>query len=315
VNKITQAFVLAAGLGKRLRPLTEEMPKPLIPIFQKPLLTFALDHLIDVGVSKFVINTHRHHELFEDFFAAREYAGFPITLIHEPDLLETGGGIKNAESHLGREPFVTYSGDILTDVELQPLIDEHFRRGNDVTLALRHTGLAAAVALRDQRVVDISNRYGVPGNFDFANIAIWNSAIFEQIPPRKKISFIPIIADWISQGAKIGGVAMSDGKWFNIGSRAEYLEVHRTILGENWKPDFVKTPEWPERKASSSVVDSSAQLRGCTVVGQNCRVGADAILEDTILWPDAEIASQSRLEACIVRSRKKVTGIHRNVDI
>ena len=194
MNEITQAFVLAAGLGTRLRPLTDELPKPLIPIFQKPLVTFALDHLIGVGVNRFVINTHRHPELFQSFFAAREYAGFPTTLVHEPDLLETGGGIKNAESHFGSEPFLTYSGDILTDVELQPLIDEHFRRGNDVTLALRHTGLASAVALRDHRVVDISNRYGVAGNFDFANIAVWNSAIFQRIPPRKKISFIPIIA-------------------------------------------------------------------------------------------------------------------------
>jgi NDP-sugar pyrophosphorylase family protein len=315
VNDIIQAFVLAAGLGMRLRPLTDELPKPLIPIFQKPLVTFALDHLIGVGVNRFVINTHRHPELFQSFFATGEYAGFPTTLVHEPDLLETGGGIKNAESHFGSEPFLTYSGDILTDVELQPLIDEHFRRENDVTLALRDTGLAAAVALRDQRVVDISNRYGVTGNLDFANIAVWNPAIFQRIPPHKKISFIPIIGDWIGQGARIGGVAMNDGKWFNIGSRKEYLEVHRTILRENWKPDFVKTREWPERKASSAIVDPSAQLRGCTVVGRNCRVGADAILEDTILWPDAEIASQSRLEACIVRSRKKVTGIHRDIDI
>jgi NDP-sugar pyrophosphorylase family protein len=253
--------------------------------------------------------------LFEGFFVGREYAGFPATLVHERDLLETGGGIKNAESHFGTEPFLTYSGDILTDVDLQPLIDEHFRRQNDVTLALRHTGLAAAVALRDQRVVDISNRYGFPGNFDFANIAIWNRSIFQRIPPNKKISFIPIIGDWIGQGAKIGGVAMNDGKWFNIGSRAEYLEVHRTILRENWKPDFVKTPAWPETKASSATVDPSARLSGCTVVGRNCRVGADAVLEDTILWPDAEIASQTRLEACIVRSQKKVTGHHRDIDI
>jgi len=253
--------------------------------------------------------------LFQHFFAAREYAGFPTTLVHEPDLLETGGGIKNAESHLGSEPFLTYSGDILTDVNLQPLIEEHFRRGNDVTLALRHTGLASAVALRHHRVVDISNRYGVAGNFDFANIAVWNSAIFHRIPPHKKISFIPIIGDWIGQGARIGGVVMNDGKWFNISSRAEYLEVHRTILRDNWKPDFVKTREWPERIASSAIVDSGAQLRGCTVIGRNCRVGAEAILEDTILWPDAEIASQSRLEACIVRSRKKVSGIHRDLDI
>ena len=298
-----------------MRPLTDELPKPLIPIFQKPLVTFALDHLIGVGVISFVINTHRLPKLFQSFFAAGKYAGFPTTLIYEPDLLETGGGIKNAESHFGSEPFLTYSGDILTDVELQPLIDEHFRRGNDVTLALRHTGLASAVALRDHRVVDISNRYGVAGNFDFANIAVWNSAIFQRIPPHKKISFIPIIADWINQGGRIGGIALDDGNWFNIGSRKEYLDVHRMISNKHWRPAYVKTREWPQRIASSAIVDSSAQLRGCTVVGQNCRVGAEAILEDTILLPDAEIASQSRLEACIVRSRKKVTGIHRDIDI
>jgi NDP-sugar pyrophosphorylase family protein len=315
VNEITQAFVLAAGLGTRLRPLTDEVPKPLIPIFQKPLVTFALDHLINVGVNKFVINTHRRPELFEAFFAHHEYAGFPVTLVHEPDLLETGGGIKNAEPHLDQYPFVTYSGDILTDVNLQPLIDEHFRRGNDVTLALRDTGLATGVALCDHRVVDIANYQGIPGNFDFANIAVWNSAIFQRILPHKKVSFIPILAEWIGHGARIGGVLMNDGKWSNISSRAEYLDVHRTILQEDWKPRFVKGQEWPERVSSGAVVDPTAQLHGCTVIGQNCRVGAEAILRDTILWPDAEIASQSRLEACIVRSRKRVSGVHRNIDL
>ena len=315
MNDITQAFVLAAGLGTRLRPLTDEIPKPLIPIFQKPLITFALDHLIGAGVNRFVINTHRHPELFQSFFAGNEYAGFPVSLVHEPDLLETGGGIKNAEGQLGGDPFLTYSGDILTDINLQPLIDEHFRRGNDATLALRHTGLASDVCLRDHRVVDIASRYGIAGKFDFANIAVWNSAIFQRIPPRKKVSFIPIIADWIGQGGRIGGVVLEDGKWFNISSRSEYLEVHRAILRENWKPHFVKMQEWPERIAGSAIIEPSAHVHGCTVVGPNCRIGTEAVLEDTILWPDAEIASQSRLEACIVRSRKKVSGIHRNIDI
>jgi mannose-1-phosphate guanylyltransferase len=315
VNELTQAFVLAAGLGKRLRPLTDEVPKPLIPIFQKPLITFALDHLIDAGVNSFVINTHLHSELFQSFFARHEYGGLPVTLVHEPDLLETGGGIKNVEALLSSRPFLTYSGDILTDIDLQPLIDEHFRRGNDVTLALRHTGLASAVAFRDHRVVDISNRYGVPGNFDFANIAVWNSAIFERIPPHEKISFIPILADWIGHGGRVGAVVIEGGTWFNISSRTEYLEVHRAISRQNWKPHFVTAREWPQAIASSAIVDSSAHLRGCTVVGRNCRVGAETILEDTILWPDAEIASQSRLQCCIVRARKKVSGVHRDIDI
>ena len=315
MNTITQAFVLGAGLGTRLRPLTEDIPKPLIPIFQKPLITFALDHLIDVGVERFVINTHKQPELFENSFRDNEYEGHSVTLVHEPDLLETGGGIKNAEHYLGSEPFLTYSGDILTDAQLQPLIDEHFRRGNDVTLALRETGLASEVALRDDRVVDIANRYGTKGNLDFANVAVWNSSVFQRVPPRQKISFIPIVADWIGEGGKIGGVVMDDGKWFNIGSRAQYLDVHRTILRGHWTPKYIRKRDWPERVAKSAIVDPSVQLRGCSVVGKNCYVGKGAILEDTILWPGAQIASKSQLYGCIVRSQKKVSGIHRNSDI
>jgi NDP-sugar pyrophosphorylase family protein len=315
MNKITHAFVLGAGLGIRLRPLTDDFPKPLVPIFQKPLITFALDHLIDVGVERFVINTHKQAELFESFFRSNEYEGHSVTLVYEPDLLETGGGIKNAERYLGRDPFLTYSGDILTDIDLRPLIDEHFRRGNDVTLALRHTSLASDVALRDHRVVDIAKRYGFTGNVDFANVAIWNAKVFQHIPPRKKISFVPIVADWIGKDGRIGGLVINDGKWFNIGSRAEYLEVHRTILRDHWAPPYINMSEWPERVAKSATVHPTAELRGCSVVGENCQVGAGVVLEDTILWPDAEIASKSQLHRCIVRSQKKVSGIYRNSDI
>jgi len=219
------------------------------------------------------------------------------------------------ERDLGSAPFVTYSGDILTDANLQPLIDEHFRHNNDVTLALRETGLAAHVAFRGRRVVDIASRYGVPGNLDFANIAVWNSAIFGRIPPHTKLSFIPVVADWISQGGKIGGVVMNDGKWFNIGSRKEYLDVHRTILRENWKPYYVQASGWPERIANSAIVDPTAELRGCSAIGEDCRVGAEVLLEDTILWRGSQIASQTQLHSCIVRSQKTVSGINRNLDI
>jgi len=315
MTTIAQAFVLGAGLGKRLRPLTDDLPKPLVPIFQKPLITFALDHLIDIGVKSSIINTHKLPDVFQRFFSQNDYEGRAIKLVNEPVLLETGGGIKNVEVDFGAKPFITYSSDILTDIDLQPLIDEHFRSGNDVTLALRDTGLAAAVAFRNGRVVDISNRYGVAGNHDFANIAVWNPGIFERIPPNQKISFIPIVGNWIGAGGKIGGVVLNDGKWFNIGSRTEYLEVHLMISEEHWKPHYLKTSAWPERVAASAIVDRTAQLRGCTVVGRDCRVGAEAILEDTILWPGAQIASKSHLRGCIVRANQKASGIHRDIDI
>jgi mannose-1-phosphate guanylyltransferase len=312
--RIKQAFVLGAGLGTRLRPLTDELPKPLVPIFQKPLITFALDHLIDTGVDKIFINTHRLPEKFAEAFPENRYAGRTLGFINEPVLLETGGGIKNIEAELGSEPFITYSGDLLTDVPLQPLVDEHFKRGNDVTLALRKTGLGSDIAVCDNRVVDISNRHGVPGNYDFANIAVWNRSLFARIPAGQRISFIPVLADWISQGGKIGGVALDEGRWFNLGSRGEYFEVHRSVLA-GWRPGYVKGWAWSARIHPTAIVDPTAQLRGCSVVGRDCRVGAGVILKDTILWPGAQIASKSELFGCIVRARKTATGTHRNIDI
>src|SRR6195256_1688665 len=109
--EITQAFVLGAGLGTRLRPLTDDLAKPLIPIFQKPLITFALDHLSGLGMESFVVNTHHLPTQFENLFSSATYAGHPLKLVHEPDLLGTGGGIKNVEGLLRPEPFIVYSGD------------------------------------------------------------------------------------------------------------------------------------------------------------------------------------------------------------
>jgi mannose-1-phosphate guanylyltransferase len=308
--RIRQAFVLGAGLGSRLRPLTEEIPKPLIPIFQKPLITFALDHLRAAGVESFIINTHHMPEQFAELFA-----GAPdVRLVHEPVLLETGGGIKNVERWLGREPFLVYSGDILTDIDLGPLVTEHFRAGNDVTLALRTTDLAQGVAFREGRIIDIGNRFGHQGTHDFANVSVWNPEIFERIPPDQKISFVPVLAEWIRAGGRIGGVIANEHSWFNIGSRGEYLEVHRTIAREAWQPAYVRERGWPVRVAPGADVAPDAQLAGACAVGAGARIGPGARLEDTIVWPGAQIASRSRLRNCIVRSHKKIEGTWNGID-
>lgn len=312
---IKTAFVLGAGLGTRLRSLTETIPKPLIPIFNKPLITFALDHLIGSGVTRFVINTHRLADQFTECFAEGRYAGYSVDLINEPILLETGGGIKNAEALLEGGPFITYSGDILSDVRVETLVEEHFRQGNDVTLGLRDTGLGSDVAVRDGRVVDIGKRYGIPGEHDFANIAVWNPDIFGKIPAAQKISFISVLADWIGKNGKIGGVQLNDGNWFNVGSSADYLHVHRTILKEQWHPSFVRDSAWPQPIHPTAEIAPNAKLVGSTVIGPHCRVGADAVLEDTILWTGSQIASRSQLSGCIVRCHQTADGVYRDAVI
>jgi len=298
-----------------LRPLTEDLPKPLIPVYQKPLITFVLDHLLSIGVGSFVINTHHRPEPFRELFEGNAYRGHPVELVHEPEILGTGGGIKNVERLLPDELFISYSGDLLTDIELEPLLAEHRRAGNDVTLALRETHLGRDVALEGNRVVDITNKYGRPGRYDFAGICVWTRAIFERIPPGQPVSYIQILTDWIGQGGKIGGVVADEGKWFNIGHRREYLDVHRTIAEENWRPAYVREADWPARIAASAEIDPSARLSGFYSVGADCLIGAGAELHDTILWPGAQIAARSRLSNCIVRSHRKTEGDLSDTDI
>ncbi|HEY1583363.1 MAG TPA: NDP-sugar synthase [Chthoniobacterales bacterium] len=306
---IAQAFVLGAGLGTRLRPLTEDLPKPLVPIFNKPLITFAFDHLIAAGVESFVVNTHHLPEKFPHSLGADSYRARPLTLVHEPVLLETGGGLKNAEPFLRTENFLVYSGDILTDLPLAPLIEEHLRAENDVTLALRSTGLAREVAFRDGRIIDIGQGRANRGNYDYANVSVWNRRAFHRFSLGEKISFIPVLADWIGKGGKIGGVVIEDGGWFNITSPNEYLAVHRTIAAERWRPDYLGDLEWPLPIAPDATLEPSAQLRGAVAIGSGCEVGAGVILEETILWPGAQIASHSELKRCIVRTLRTARGV------
>ena len=184
--RVRKAFVLGAGLGIRLRPLTNLLPKPLLPIFGKPLITFALDHLRRAGIEKFWVNSHHLPEQFSAYFPENEYNGTPLELVYEAALLETGGGIKNIEDRIGDEVFIVYSGDILTDLPVQRLIEEHCAKRNDVTLALRTTGFPASIHWRPEtgRVVDLLGAFGSgePGEYDFAGISVWNPSVFPRIP-------------------------------------------------------------------------------------------------------------------------------------
>ena len=156
--------MLGAGLGTRLKTLTERRPKPLIPIYGKPLITFAFDQLIASGAREIVINTHHCHEAYEAAFPEGTYQGARLIFEHEPVLLETAGGIKNVERHFGGSGFVVYNGDVLTNVPLEKALAYHRASGNEVTMVLRSHGEPLHVTLEAGRVVDIANRLGVGGS-------------------------------------------------------------------------------------------------------------------------------------------------------
>ena len=145
---VKKAFVLGAGKGTRLKTLTATLPKPLIPIHQKPLIAYAFDHLIASGFDCFMINTHHLPGTFSPAFPDETYRDRKLTFRYEPQLLETGGGIANIADWLpSDESFMVYNGDILSDMNLAPAIQAHENSSNLVTLVLRSEGEALQVAL------------------------------------------------------------------------------------------------------------------------------------------------------------------------
>ena len=211
--EVRTAFVLGAGLGTRLRPLTNERPKPLVPIFNKPLITFAFDHLISAGISRFVVNTHHRPEAYSRWLGESKgqavYRGCPVSFCHEPVLLETGGGIKNASALIGDEPFLVYNGDVLADFPLQDLISSNARSGRIATLALRSSGAERRIQCDpvNGRITDMRGLIGGRSEpaFLFTGVSVFSPALFQPIQEGAIVSIIPVMVDPIPPGYPVGG--------------------------------------------------------------------------------------------------------------
>ena len=309
-GEIKTAFVLGAGLGTRLRPLTDERPKPLVPIFNKPLITFAFDHLIAAGVTRFVVNTHHRPEAYSRWLGENngqtEYRGCPGFFRHEPVRLETGGGIKNAADLIGDEPFLVYNGDVLADFPLQGLIASHQRSGRIATLALRASGGESRIQC-DPTTGRITDMRGLIGGrsepaFLFTGVSVFSPEIFQHIPAGDIVSIIPVLVDLMRSGVEVGGELIDEGVWFDIGNIPSYMGVHR-VLNEGSHAFSYLDADWLQPVQIAAHICPGALIEGCSAVAAGADVGEGAELENVIVWPDAKVDAGVLLRDAVVTSK------------
>jgi aminoglycoside/choline kinase family phosphotransferase/dTDP-glucose pyrophosphorylase len=230
IAKIKTAFILGAGRGMRLRPLTERRPKPLLPVGSRPLITFAMDHCLTVGIERFVVNTHHCPAAYDEAFPEKSWRGTPILFRHEPVLLDTAGGLKNIEDLLTEdETILIYNGDILSDLPLGRLIAAHMEGGREVTLALRSEGPLRNVALdADGAVCDLRGLLGNPGVrlCLFAGIYAVKRSFFRRLVRDKVESVVPVFAEMIRElPGSVDSVVIDEGGWQDIGDPEAYDRV------------------------------------------------------------------------------------------
>ena len=285
-----QAFILGAGLGTRLEPLTFILPKPLMPVFQKPLIQHTMDHFMKAGVTEFIINTSTLELAWDKAFPCPDpqYRGCPVTFSHEDEPLDSGGGVKKILPLWKEGPLIVHNGDILTDIPLGDLLAEHRRSGNLLTMALRSIDGKRNVGFDEEigRITDMRHALGInPGTHQFAGTYIMEPEVAHLFPAEDKFSISPIWLELIKQG-RAGGVVFDWANWHEIGNPAGYLDA---IL------------ELP----NSQRIHPTATISALAEVGEDCMVGQDAVipagceLDDCIVWPRTHVTPGTYRRAII----------------
>lgn len=293
-----QAFILGAGLGTRLAPLTSILPKPLMPVLEKPLIQHTMDHFLRAGIREFIINTSVLEFAWDRYFPGPDarYGGAPVTFSHEPDPLDSGGGIKKILPLVNpTEPLLVHNGDILTDFPVHDLLAEHTKRGNLVTLSLRSVDGKRNVGFDPDSgcVTDMRHALGIdPGQYQFAGTYIMQPEVAQLFPQNENcFSIVPIWLNLIKQG-RVGGVVADWADWHELGTPSSYLD---TVLS---RPSS-------KRIHASASVSPLAELSEDCAVGQDAVIPAGAVLDDCIVWPRTHVAPGS-YSRCILTPRLTV---------
>lgn len=239
-----KAMILAAGLGTRLRPLTADTPKPLLPILGRPLLDILIRRLRDAGFTDVIVNTHHLAPLIEAFIRAQAY-GISVTTRYEPEILGTGGAIRHVEDFWDKRPFLVINGDVLTNIDLRAAYDFHLNHEDPVTLILHdcaphnHVWLDPGGRVRGfghtapcpPAVADPGKGEKAPfSKIAYTGIQVLDPGILSLIPKQGLCSIIDVFCDMLRQGLTIRGLVEANHYWHDIGTPEGYQKANRDAL-------------------------------------------------------------------------------------
>lgn len=311
-----KAMIMAAGVGSRLMPLTVDIPKPMIPVANRPLMESIVNLLYTHGYRELIANLHYHKQVISKYFG--DGSAFGLDLIYSPEevLLGTAGGVKNCEWFLD-ECFVVISGDALTDVNLTNLYLNHKKKGALATIALKEVEEVEQFGVvvsdqkgRIQKFQEKPKRKEALSRLVNTGIYIFEPEIFKYIPAGQFYDFgKQLFPHLVEIGAPFYGIPI-DEYWCDVGDIETYRRAHADILqgkvAVRGKGIMHNTEEGRLLLGENVHIEDGALLTGNTVIGSGCRIEAGACIKDSVVWGNTEVKAGAFLSKCIVGKNCKI---------
>jgi mannose-1-phosphate guanylyltransferase len=328
-----KAVILVGGLGTRLRPLTCNMPKPMIPVINQPFIEHMLVNLRDQGITEVILAVQYLADRFRDALGDGSRLGIKVHVVEEPEPRGTAGAVKHVAHLLDSTTFV-FNGDVFTDLDLQAMLAFHREKGSKLTIALTPVEDPTAFGLVETNATGHITRFlekprpdEVTTNMINAGTYIIEPELFRYIPANQHYMFERgLFPHVLSMGDPMYAFP-SQAYWTDIGKPQTYLDVHHDILMGKvryqmqgtqiaervWAQGAVKIH--PSAQLSGPIVlgehvtiGAGARVTGPTVIGAGTTIGANATIEYAVIWQDNQIAEEAVLHTCVIGSRNQIAA-------
>lgn len=322
---MVKAFILAAGAGTRLRPLTYEIPKPMVPLVNKPVIEHTIEILKKHNINSIVMNLHTLPEMIKKYFGNGIDFGVDINYSMEENLLGTAGGLKKCKKFFD-STFVVMSGDGLSDINLTSAIEFHKKKKSLATMVVKKitTQFSYGITLTDRfnKIINFIEKPTWGSVFsDTVNtgIYIFEPEIFRYIPDGFYDFGHDLWPKLLKLKKPIYAYLMNE-YWTDIGNIIEYKNATRDILDGKVNVGAFKyrLKETECKMGKSCCIDKTVKFIGKSVIGNNCKIGKNvvvdngtvignnvvikdnSIVKDSILWDNVVVGSSAKLYSSII---------------
>jgi NDP-sugar pyrophosphorylase family protein len=328
-----KAVIIAGGLGTRLRPLTYNIPKPIVPVGNRPFILHQIELLKQHGITEIILNLHYLMDEIKAVLGDGRKYGVKLYYSLEKHPLGTAGAVKNAEEFFDDEPLLVFNGDVLTDINLTQVIAFHKKNKARATLTLTRVEDPTAYGLI------VTDKHGVVTQFiekpsweqvanvkkhgtaDTINAGIYvlDPKVFRGVPADTEYSFErQLFPGLLAKGELVCGY-VSDRYWIDIGKPEQYRQAHEAILRNEvavrvhgaridnryWIGDHVKIAKsarmiGPSIIGQKAVIGDDSRIKDYSVLGDGVQVGKNCTLAGAIIWEGTRVGNEVNLEDCII---------------